>query len=359
MALERSQSPISTVIIKIAFFSLGCLFVNSSPAPINFRVLDFELEDSKSPSKNAWRGYKFTVNTEVIVSQLIGGATEAGFHIAIFELEAGSNQLINLEGFVALDAGASQTAALDIDIHLRPEKVYYLSQGRSTGSGNHFLVNFIDIEGLKAYHSFIETWLPTSFRVSASGHPENLISASLGDTSNDLPAIGFVYTLVDIFATTSASPSGKPSATSSSTPARTQLGSTTPTLSPSLSTSSTAIPSATNTRSQSWTVTPTFSPTPSPSLSSAATPSATNTRTQSWTTTPTASLLVANPSSSCSFASAPFETQAAIYTKAPSESQHSDKDSTVVPCPIPPSTKSQPRRRIHLPLQRPRRVVIS
>lgn len=184
--------------------------------PFDFNMANAVSSDEVDEKGRYWTGYKFRVKYPLMVTALRGGATEAGFEMAIFQLdedgEAIEKVVANADAPAYTDRRAlgaiepqpitpdeEEAPPLDDPILLFPGQSFFIAQGEksSDDDGNHFVIDDLDMDDVFGLFDFFETWGATSFHIEGengngkTGNASDMIGEEL--TASEVnPYVGFV-----------------------------------------------------------------------------------------------------------------------------------------------------------------------
>jgi len=185
----------SKIILVIVFF---LFFTNVTANGVGeFRVSNYG--SGTQTGNNFYRGYRFQVSQETVVTHLIGGGNAGNFIIGLYEstMNGAKVRPTNLLGFVtATGSTAEQVIQLASSVTLVPGQDYVLAQGRSSGSGSHYYVNNLNVQDLLDGSPRINFWEPTtntSIRWNGGGDQNFIVNQDHLDFDGAMPRVGFLY----------------------------------------------------------------------------------------------------------------------------------------------------------------------
>jgi uncharacterized repeat protein (TIGR02543 family) len=166
-----------------------------------FRVSNY---GSGQQQGNWWyRGYRFQVSQETVVTHLIGGGTGATFNVGLYTMTFNGSKYVptQLLGTVAATGSTpEQVIQLADPVTLVPNTDYILAQGGASASGSHFYVSTLNVQDLLDGSPRINFWEPTvnsSIRWNGGGAASSIVGVNHEDFNGAMPLLGFQY-LTDV-----------------------------------------------------------------------------------------------------------------------------------------------------------------
>jgi len=200
MKVKAILRNLSILLIVVLIVQFAVFFVSPKQAfasPGKFKVS--EHGSGETTGGFTWRGYAFTVSTEITVTALIGGGTEGTFTVGLYEAVSGGSMPTSLlASFAFTNNEREQVGNLSSNVTLSPGNTYVLAQGAAEDLTNnkHYLVSSLNASDLVNESPIINSWRPDdnmSLYWPEYGSANTIVNMAPEDFSSYKPAIGFQY----------------------------------------------------------------------------------------------------------------------------------------------------------------------